>query len=125
MSKYRGQVASPFTQSVAGEKFSAFAVAACPFTVDGAASDGKITLSGAAKQIEILTTTNFIFIPDATIYAEISDVPLAGQSVTVTAATNANGLPLFANGYYNFELFKGQKVSVFGTGNLYLIPCKQ
>jgi len=125
MSKYRGQVATPFTQSITGAKFSAFAAAARPFTVDGAASDGKITLSGAAKQIEILTTTNFILVPDATIYAEISEVPLAGESVTVTAATNANGLPLFANNHYNYELFKGQKISVFGTGNLYLIPCKQ
>ena len=125
MSKYRGQVATPFTQSIAGTKFSAFAAAARPFTVDGTASDGKVTLAGVAKEIEILNTTNFILVPDATIYAEISEVPLAGESVTVTAATSANGLPLFANGHYNYELFKGQKISVFGTGNLYLIPCKQ
>lgn len=125
MSKYRGQVASPFTQSVAGGKFSTLAAANRPFTVDGAASDGKITLTGAAKQIEILNSTNFIFIPDATLYLEISDIPLRDETATVTAATSTNGLPVFANSHYNYELFKGQKVSVFGTGNLYLIPCKQ
>lgn len=125
-SRYYDEVAQPITQDWEGNGLSSGTGDNQQFfNFAGSQSNVLLDVDSTAKELEILQGDQYLLKPlAAKVYIEITAVPPADQTATVTAATTSS-FPLEADKEYVFNFSEGQKLSLIANADntsMYFIP---